>query len=97
VRLVLGDLSVPGLEETRNIIRKQYPHAHVEISELDVSDEGSVERFYALAIETFGRIDYAANVAGYGHPAMPSVEITEAEFDKSFNVNLKGVCNLKKI
>lgn len=64
------------------------------ISKLDVSNEQSVQAFFDLAIEKFGRVDFAANIAGYGHPATPSIDLPESEFDKSFNVNLKGVRGL---
>ena len=90
-RLALGDLSLPGLEETRKIIQEAYPTATVEIVRLDVANEGSVEAFYAQVVEKFGRIDFAANVAGYGHPAKPSVELSEEDYNRSFDVNLKGV------
>lgn len=89
--MVLGDLSVHGLEETRSIIQSTYPDARIEISKLDVGDEKSVGEFYALAVEKFGRIDFAANVAGCSHVARPSVELTVEDYDRSFQVNLKGV------
>lgn len=91
---MLGDLSESGLHETRALIKENTPEAVVEIYELDVGDETAVESFVALAIGKFGRIDYAVNIAGYSHPALPSIDITEDEFDRCFNVNLKGVHNM---
>lgn len=61
------------------------------ISLVDVTDEKAVEAFCASGLQEFSRLDFAANVAGYGHPAKPSTEISIAEFDKTFDVNLKGV------
>lgn len=42
-------------------------------------------------IETYGRLDYAFNNAGVEHPGMPLADITESEFDRQMNINLKGV------
>jgi NAD(P)-dependent dehydrogenase (short-subunit alcohol dehydrogenase family) len=63
----------------------------VEIAELDVSDEGAVEAFFARAVEKFGRVDFLASVAGYAHPAQPVTILPEKAYQTSFNVNLRGV------
>ncbi|OCK80953.1 short chain dehydrogenase [Lepidopterella palustris CBS 459.81] len=89
-RLFLGDLSMDGLEETRRIILKKHPEARVEISHVDISDEELVTNFYNQCISIFGRIDYAANVAGYVHPPGPAHTIPESEYDKCYNINLRG-------
>lgn len=94
---MLGDLSLDGLEETHNLIRQQFPEAHVVTCMVDVSDEELVEEFHLIAVEKFGRIDFAANVAGYSHPATRSVDIDSREFDNCMAVNLTGVRNLPTI
>lgn len=82
---------MPGLEETRALIQQKYPKAKVEITHLDVADESSVAAFFALAVEKFGRVDFLANVAGYGHPAQLVTTITEEQYERSYRVNLRGV------
>ncbi|KAJ5633481.1 hypothetical protein N7490_009820 [Penicillium lividum] len=90
-KLVLGDLSSAGLNETQDMILRKYPAAEVVTSVMDVSNMKQVEKFHATAVEKFGRIDFTANVAGYGHLPTPSVELESCEITKSFAVNLKGV------
>jgi NAD(P)-dependent dehydrogenase (short-subunit alcohol dehydrogenase family) len=79
------------LEETFDIIRNSYPDAVVEIYQLDVGDESSVESFHSKTVSKFGRIDFAVNSAGYGHPATPTNKLSEKEWDLSYSVNQRGV------
>lgn len=93
-KLCLGDLSKEGLDETSRIITESYPDATVVTCKVDVSQEKDVHEYHALAVQTFGRIDFAANVAGYGHSPIVSTELDMNEYDKCMNVNLTGVRKL---
>lgn len=73
------------------MILQKHPTAEVVTCVVDVSNEEQVNSFYATAVEKFGRIDFAANIAGYGHLPTPSVDLEISEINKSFAVNLKGV------
>jgi NAD(P)-dependent dehydrogenase (short-subunit alcohol dehydrogenase family) len=55
----------------------------------DIADEREVERLVASAIETLGRIDILVNCAGI-FPNTPVVEMTTAEWDLVYNVNLRA-------
>lgn len=88
---MLGDLSIPGLEQTRELILEIYPDIKLEICEVDVSNEAAVEDFFQRGVQKFGRIDFAANVAGYAHKAAKTHELAESEYIKSYAVNQKGV------
>lgn len=88
---MLGDLSEAGMEETRRLVAEKYPKVQCRLQKLDITDEASVDNFYASAIASFSRIDYAANVAGAPQRAVPIPEISEATFDKQYAVNQKGV------
>jgi len=90
-QLVLGDINITGLEETRRSIKEAHHNAVVEIIHLDVTDEASVERFHAEAVSKFGRIDFAVNSVGYGHPATPIHNFPEKDWDLSYRVNQRGV------
>ncbi|MGZ9034761.1 MAG: SDR family oxidoreductase, partial [Rhodospirillales bacterium] len=57
----------------------------------DVSRAEDVKAALDRSIERFGRLDYAFNNAGVEQPAMPLVEITEDEWDRLMDVNLRGV------
>jgi len=55
----------------------------------DVSDKARVEAMVAQATETFGGVDILVNNAAI-YPARPWTEITEAEWDRVFAINIKG-------
>jgi NAD(P)-dependent dehydrogenase (short-subunit alcohol dehydrogenase family) len=57
----------------------------------DVSKEKEVEALVAKTLETYGSIDYAFNNAGIEGHFAPLFDISEEEFDRTINVNLKGV------
>ncbi|KAH7124479.1 hypothetical protein EDB81DRAFT_810728 [Dactylonectria macrodidyma] len=55
-KLMFGDVSIVGIEETRRLVLEKHPEAQIRLRELDISDEASVERFYGAAVEHFGRM-----------------------------------------
>ena len=57
----------------------------------DVSKSGEVKGMIEKTIATFGRLDYAFNNAGTEGVMASTHECTEENFDKTINVNLKGV------
>ncbi|KAF2463058.1 NAD(P)-binding protein [Lindgomyces ingoldianus] len=57
----------------------------------DVTKEEDMERAVKEAVEKFGRIDYAANFAGIVGPGAPISEIDVSEWQKTQDVNSKGV------
>jgi NAD(P)-dependent dehydrogenase (short-subunit alcohol dehydrogenase family) len=62
----------------------------------DTSSAAEVEALIAHAVSTFGRVDIMVNNAGISiesgeHGARPVWEVDEAAFQKSLDVNVKGV------
>lgn len=57
----------------------------------DVSSEESVSSLVNFAVEKYGQLDFAHNNAGMGEPAGPTHELDTAAWDKTFDVDLKGV------
>jgi NAD(P)-dependent dehydrogenase (short-subunit alcohol dehydrogenase family) len=57
--------------------------------QMDVTDIGQVTTAVAAAVAAFGRIDILVNNAGLG-PENPAEDVTEADFDLTCAVNLKG-------
>lgn len=57
----------------------------------DVSKDADVKMMVDKAIATYGRLDYAFNNAGIEGIMAPTVDCSEENWDKTMNVNLKGV------
>jgi len=57
--------------------------------QMDITQRAQITAAVAEAIAHFGRIDILVNNAGIGPPA-PAIDVTEADFDQTLNVNLKG-------
>ncbi len=57
----------------------------------DVVKKSEIEAALAAAARAFGKIDILVNNAGTSHVNKPLADIDEAEFDRIFAVNVKGV------
>jgi NAD(P)-dependent dehydrogenase (short-subunit alcohol dehydrogenase family) len=57
----------------------------------DVAIAKDVERMVAHTIDTYGRLDYAVNNAGIEGKIAPITELTEQDWDRILDTNLKGV------
>jgi NAD(P)-dependent dehydrogenase (short-subunit alcohol dehydrogenase family) len=57
----------------------------------DVSRSSDVEALVSKVVERFGRLDAAFNNAGVEGAYAPIVRQSEEDFDKTININLKGV------
>ena len=58
---------------------------------LDVTDEKEVEKVYNEVFKEFGKLDATVNNAGIAGADKPTHELTENEWDKVMDVNIKGV------
>lgn len=81
LRDISHDNGVPG--EIRSLGREVLP------LQMDVSDVRQIRAAVKLAVEEFSRIDILVNNAGIA-PANPIENYTEADFDMTVAVNLKG-------
>jgi 3-oxoacyl-[acyl-carrier protein] reductase len=60
----------------------------------NVADGRSVSDAVEQAVERFGRLDVVVNNAGVSHRNRPMLEVDEAEFDRVFAVNVKGIFHM---
>lgn len=57
----------------------------------DVTDDRAVAAMVKAAEDHFGGLDIMVNNAGYTHRNKPMLEVTDAEFDRIFAVNVKAL------
>ncbi len=58
--------------------------------ELDVTDLARIGPAIDAVVDRFGRLDILVNNAGLG-PENPAIDVTEADFDLTMDVNVKGL------
>ena len=91
VNIVLADIEQAQLE----IARRELATFNVRTRaiEVDVSDAAAFERAADQAEAEFGNIHFLFNNAGVSLGAMPLWEVTPAQWDWIFGVNVQGVIN----
>jgi NAD(P)-dependent dehydrogenase (short-subunit alcohol dehydrogenase family) len=57
----------------------------------DVSRSDDVRQALAATIERFGRLDFAFNNAGIEYKIQPAADVTEEEWNRIINIDLRGV------
>ncbi|MCK9520502.1 MAG: glucose 1-dehydrogenase [Dehalococcoidia bacterium] len=87
--VVIADVDPAGMEETARLVKQQERQALVQ--HCDVSKRDEVYRLIASAVEQFGRVDVAVANAGVAEQNTNCFEMTEAEWDRTVDINLKGV------
>jgi NAD(P)-dependent dehydrogenase (short-subunit alcohol dehydrogenase family) len=85
-----GGLVVTGTSQSRlDAARLELGTDQVHLARLDVTDLAAVREFATVVVNRFGWIDLLHFNAGFA--ALEAVpEVTEASFDRTFDVNTKG-------
>jgi NAD(P)-dependent dehydrogenase (short-subunit alcohol dehydrogenase family) len=84
----VADINLSSAEETAEMIAGAGGSA--KAVETDVTDSSSVENMVKTVVETYGRLDILINNAGVGFEG-DVVALTEEDWHKTLEVNLKGV------
>jgi NAD(P)-dependent dehydrogenase (short-subunit alcohol dehydrogenase family) len=79
------------IENSDTIDTIQKIGSEVIFEKCDVSKATDVKGLLDKTIKQFGRLDYAFNNAGIEGTMANTVDCTEENFDKTININLKGV------
>ena len=87
-KVVVADCDSEGGAETVSIIREDGGEA--TFIQVDVSKAADAERMARATVETYGKLDILVNNAGIYMQA-DAVEMTEEDWDRILDVNLKGV------
>jgi 3-oxoacyl-[acyl-carrier protein] reductase len=70
-----------------------YEHPNIHFYKLDVTDRNRIAEVVKDVVEKFGKIDVLVNNAGITRDALIQ-NMTEEDWDRVINVNLKGVFNM---
>ena len=85
-KVLVADINGQGAREVAQGIGKAAAHLAV-----DVSKRAEVDAMIGEAVKTFGGIDIMVNNAGYTHKNQPMLDVTEEEFDRIYDVNVKAI------
>jgi galactitol 2-dehydrogenase len=83
-RVAIADINLAGAQKTA----AELGPAAVAV-ELDVTDQASIDRAVAATVAALGRIDILINNAAI-FTAAPIAEITRADYDRCFAINVSG-------
>ncbi|MCL4121861.1 UNVERIFIED_CONTAM: hypothetical protein GTU68_033986 [Idotea baltica] len=83
-RVAIADINLDGAREAANALGD----AAVAI-QLDVTDQASIDRAVVEAVQALGQIDILINNAAI-FTAAPFTEITRADYDRAFGINVAG-------
>jgi len=89
VSVVAADVSEQGNQETARMIEEAGGRALAV--KCNVSRRNDVKAALEKTLETFGRLDFAFNNAGVEQPITPAADLTEEEWDRIVDINLRGV------
>ena len=88
-QVMVSDVVVEGGEET--VARIKAAGGEATFRRADVSQRADVEALIRQTVETYGRVDCAHNNAGIEGDMAPTADCTEADWDRTIAINLKGV------
>ncbi len=92
--IVINDINLKGLEETRDLVLKEY-EVEVLIVEADISKSSAVKEMVKKVFEKFDNIFLLVNNAGI-EGGLQSLKTKEEVYDQVMAVNLKGAWNVTK-
>jgi NAD(P)-dependent dehydrogenase (short-subunit alcohol dehydrogenase family) len=88
--VVVTDISEQGNRETAHMIEEESGGRALAVK-CDVSKVEDVKSALDKTIEMFGRLDIAFNNAGIEYTIKPAAEVTEEEWDRIIDIDLRGV------
>jgi NAD(P)-dependent dehydrogenase (short-subunit alcohol dehydrogenase family) len=87
--VAVSDVAEKDLHETARLIEDQGGQALPVLCDVARSDD--VAAAVAAAVRQFGRLDFAFNNAGVEQPPAPLHEISDEQWDRLIDINLRGV------
>jgi NAD(P)-dependent dehydrogenase (short-subunit alcohol dehydrogenase family) len=87
--VVVADVSVKGNQETARMIEEV--GARSLAVTCDVTRAEDIKAALDTTVEAFGRLDFAFNNAGIEYTIKPAADVTEDEWDRIIDIDLRGV------
>ncbi|MET4579409.1 SDR family oxidoreductase [Ottowia thiooxydans] len=88
-RVIVNDVNPDSGEQVANSIRAAGGQAAFVAA--DVTQGMQMQALVETAIAQYGKLDAMVNNAGWTHRNRPMLEVSEAEFDKVYAVNMKSI------
>ena len=88
-QVIVNDLTVKGGEETVAAIKASGGKAVFQYADVTLAD--GWRTLVGAAVKEFSGLDGVVNNAGWTHVNRPFSEVTEADFDRCFAVNVKSI------
>jgi 3-oxoacyl-[acyl-carrier protein] reductase len=88
-KVVVNDLNAENGERTTQDIVEDGGHAR--FCGGDVSKDADVKRLVGFALSAFGGLDIVVNNAGTTHRNQPMLDVSEEQFDRIYQVNVKSL------
>jgi NAD(P)-dependent dehydrogenase (short-subunit alcohol dehydrogenase family) len=84
-KVILSDINAEGGEKVASTNKA------FKFVKADATSASDWKTLVSEAKSTFGRLDFVINNAGTSYKNKPTIEVTEAEFDRVFAVNVKSI------
>lgn len=88
-RLVIADVNAALGEKMADTLRQAGRDAI--FCQTDVTKSADMARLVQVTLGRFGRLDVMVNNAGISHANQPMLNVSEAEFDRLYQVNVKSI------
>lgn len=89
--VVIADISEEGGKRVESDIQSAGVPGKGFFLKMDVTKEAAWKEALEVSKQQFGKLDIVVNNAGTTYWKKPSIEVTEAEFDKVVAVNMKSI------
>jgi glucose 1-dehydrogenase len=87
--IVVADVHAERMEDTARLVRER--QRRVLVQRCDVTKKGDLDQLVAASVAEFGHVDIAVANAGVVEVDTDCLRITEAQWERTIAVNLKGV------
>lgn len=85
-KVVVADINAEGAAE----VARRAGNSAISIK-CDVTDKGDVSEMMKAAVQKFGGLDILINNAGFTHKNQSLMTISEDEFDRMYEINVKAI------